>query len=900
MLSLYDGAVQEAQFLHAREAGNAQRSADALFFSIFRKTGGRPVQRSYRMPQLERVVLATHGQDDVYLSQSTFFAFGRKAVNFKQTRAAWVDLDIYNQGRTLDGAMVNQIIAHAQTIGIPVPTSIISSGRGCYLKWFFQTPVTQQQLPVWNLLQSTLTAAFSGLAADFKSRDIARVFRLIDSKNSKSGEKVAVVEGSGVLHDFAGFCASVEALRADLITQVAPSRAISTLKRLVRPLASLTLGVERGNADALALYAEMNQPIMMKSMSIQSLNWMRFCDLRDVYASRGGIPVGERDQAMFWMLNFLSQAGVVRAQNWNAEIVELLKAFPAGTTFDPLNDGSMNTLLNRLKDKEAGRKIVWRGREIDPLYRPSNEFLIETFAIKNEEMSGLSTIISPLEKRSRVDAKNEGRDERRSQRVQWRQEVLEVFNASKQTSEEAQGKTLKISSLARYLGVERTRISRYWLQLSNSDKAVFRSNKPCKAMPLICVKSDPVPPPVIALSIDQARTVAKQAQLAEMHARKAQKAADAMALERKMLDVRNAWARRKLAALTHIQSDSSSEASLQDESISPRYSTLNGDDPMSTESLRKRMALYQAASEKKPATSGVIKASAPSASGAASIDPSSSPELSELPGTTQSGIDDPTVEAHAASDVQALASSSGEEPTNQQASTPVTSNIRQRLAAASSAKNLRQEALKSAPKVPEPLKPGDKLEYEIGRPLVDEGPRVPRNYPAADVWPSDAIPPGSRYSAAEWAAARTDEQGRAYGVVEMQTGTSSWLAQYLKPEIVETRRVVNGKVVEATERKYPADFQEPGMCEMLGQLFDGCIWLSPRAVNTFPGSAEASVTLTDLPYAVVRSRLDYTDPDRYFKVGTTVTFKFDLDAYMDRQQADAVEKSNASSDAPGC
>ena len=467
-----DSALAEAKLLHGRDDDCVKKASDALYFSIFRQTAGKTSQKSYRMPLLDSVVSATAGQDDTYISQSSFWAGNRKVVSFKQTRAAWVDLDLYNIGRKINSAMVAEILLHSEQLGIPAPTAIISSGRGCYLKWIFEVPVTQTQLPVWQLLQATLTTAFSSLAADFKARDASRVFRLLQTRNSKSGALVSAIDGSGKLHDFGAFCVAVQSLRGDLLIEQTHENKISTAKTgmLTQVLVD---SARRGDPEALMLYGELRKPIMVAGMSAQSLNWARFCDLRDLFANRGGVKVGERDVALFWMLNSLAQAQVVRSADWNVEIEQLLQAFPDRTSFKPVEDGSMSSLLNRLKDKENGKRHKWRGMEICPMYTPSNDFLIDAFSISSDEMAGLSTIISQEEKRKRVDAKNDGRSQARNERLRWRDDVQEVFCAkAAQTLAGESVPRINLSKLALAVGAERSRVSRFWTQLQKNSHSL--------------------------------------------------------------------------------------------------------------------------------------------------------------------------------------------------------------------------------------------------------------------------------------------------------------------------------------------------------------------------------------------------------------------------------------------
>lgn len=632
-MQIYDSAIAEAQLLHSREPGCPQRASDALSFSIFRKTGGRPSQRSYRLSQLETVVAATAGADDTYLSQSSFYGFGRQLVNFKQTRSAWVDLDLYNIDRTLDAATVNDIFKHGESLGIPPPTVVISSGRGCNLKWLFEVPVNQTQLLVWQALQATLTAAYSSLAADFKARDASRVFRLLDTKNSKSGQTVKVIDGCYKLYDFGQLCTAVESLRSDLLIDGADrlEKRIATLSDRAPILQSSLSSAQRGNAQELVLYSELNHPIMMEARSERSLNFARFCDLRDLFVARGGIAVGERDQALLWMLNFLAHAGVINSLNWEKEMCELLRAFPQRESFDPLKDGSMGTLFQRLKDKESNKKYKFRGVDVDPLYRASNDFLIKTFGIKPFEMSSLSTIISLDEKRRRVDVKHEGRAQRRDARNSWRFEVQAVYAALTPpaitliTSDPAAHSTsinpfadsptsvidavstgvvsqgisgkpgaINVSALAGRLGVERTRVSRYLAmlqrQIPDEVKKAARKKTPnyvqkdAQGLANDCVEQS-VPDASVELQETEAQRVlraqrmfeaSRLAKIARQQAVAAREAAQRLAIQGRITQIQERWALKKVLDVIEPQEFAATEeATMASDNLFKKMALLN-------------------------------------------------------------------------------------------------------------------------------------------------------------------------------------------------------------------------------------------------------------------------------------------------------------------------------------
>ena len=844
---IYDSAVSEARILHGRNEGCQDRSSDALYFSIFRKTGGRPSQRSYRMPRLDDVVQATVGQHDVYLSQSSFGAANRRASSFEQTRSAWVDLDIYNIDRVLDVGMVNQILAHGQALGIPTPTAIISSGRGCYLKWAFKVPVSRAQLPVWNSLQATLFAAYASLAADHKARDASRVFRLIESVNSKSGAAVEQVEGCGQAYDFGAFCIAVEALRVDLLAETTKDR----VNNLTRKKAELSKGVHdlrnaglRGDAAALALYADLNEPIMMKGFTARSLNWARFCDLKDLYAARGGIPVGQRDLAMFWMLNFLSHSGVVRASQWNQEMTSLLKAFPSRATFDPLADGSMASLLKRARHNEAGFKYIWRGQEVSPLYRPSNQHLIEAFEIEQGEMSKLSTIIDATQKRNRQDVKAPGRQERREARVTWRKEVLDVFVGQQSALQRQElPEPINMTALAKYVGTDRSALSRYWSELKRSNGKLLTACEKKR------IRQESVgrhallagTPLKAKQTYDEMKVALELSSAAALAAEHAASQLLSLKIEAQLQRAQETWARRKLSVLIK-------QPNLKDETM-----------PVTPE-LAKRLQLLNTA---KAAVGGgtTPKRLAPQ--------PLLSPSMVV--------VKDESVVAVAVALAEVALGSEPSQPLVLPERPSGSGSLIASGAALSASERLSRLATRrSSGGSPESIGPPmAEAMTEKALPLAPlfvGGPNAPGGFPDKAAWPSDVVAPGSRYTQAAWdAAAQPDaDSATGYAVIEFQSATSSWLMQFMKPERIEINTVINGAVVKNSKLKYPENFKEkftnPVMGQLVNQLFDRCVFVNDQAACDFPSAVDETSFFGGVHYRVLRPRSNYLNEQYFFSL----------------------------------
>lgn len=444
MLLEIDTGVKEAQLLHPGQFG---------YFALFRKPQsghGRPSQRMYQMAQLEAVVQAMQRQPDAYLSQASFVTRSRRETFLHEIRSVFVDLDCYNLGLEPDEHFLAKVIEQAELVGIPAPSYVVRSGRGVYAKWLFSHPVSASHLPSWKALQASILGVYRRLGADLKVRDSSRVLRIIGSTNSKSpGSTVEAIYNSGELFDFDALCAQVAKVdlsRFGLADEAAIERTLARIKKAVHE------GVEvsaEAAIEHLTFYAQTREPILLARHTAQGLNWRRFLDMRDLAQKRGGIHKGSRDMFMFWMMSFLAHSEIVTVENFFDEAKELSRAM-SSDGFDPISDGSLRTLAHKVAQRRAGLKVEFRGAKFDPVYTPSNEYLIDVLNITDEEMRSLRTIISTQEKLRRADEKVLGRAERRQARIQWRVQAMAMI---------AEG-ALSQAEIAAKVGVSRTQISR--------------------------------------------------------------------------------------------------------------------------------------------------------------------------------------------------------------------------------------------------------------------------------------------------------------------------------------------------------------------------------------------------------------------------------------------------------
>lgn len=446
-------AVDEARAVHHHGEG---------WFALFRKDPlvARSRQQMFRMEQLEDVVGAIGSDADTYISQGSFVRRSRKANALGQIGCAFVDVDCYNLGIVPDEHLVRDIMLEAAEVGLPLPSYVAYSGRGIYLKWLFHRPVPAAQLHRWQALQSVLVPLYKSIGADASVRDAARVLRVMGSTNSATGQRVYVLWNGGTRHDFDELCAAAAAVDIEPL-QLDSALQASTIERRIRKLTLLDPTTEKQREEQnRASIAHMNdfatkrEPFMLQGISKQSLNWRRFIDLRDLVIMRGGLKRGSRDVTLFWMGVFLAHSGIVTAENFAEEMADLADAFP-GADFRPMSDGSLGTLLARIRQHGRGERVRFRGTSYSPIYTPTNTHLINLFEIELSEQRGLCTVIGEEEKRRRSDLKCAGRSERRERRIEWRTQACSLAAEAW-----ARGCKPSASEIAAEVGVHKSQVSR--------------------------------------------------------------------------------------------------------------------------------------------------------------------------------------------------------------------------------------------------------------------------------------------------------------------------------------------------------------------------------------------------------------------------------------------------------
>jgi len=351
---------------------------------------------------------------------------------------SYLDIDYYKI-RELSIMSIDQviwqIIDHGRDQHIPDPSVIMSSGRGLYLKWYYET--TQPgylMMPRWDKLQHRLWEIYKDFGADRHAIDAARVLRVENTLNLKSGTPCRVIWPDGPEIRKYGF--------EFLFREVMPVEREALRQRRKERLQNRKVQTAK------------EEPIRQRGLVYKSsdeLNWLRLEDLRKLVAIRGPVPIGQRDTFLFLAVCF--SCWTLGFKGLQEEIAGLAQEFCPSLSLKEARTYA-GSAIRRWKQSKQGEKIEYKGKLRDPRYIYKNSTLIELLEITEEEQKYMRVIISKEEVRRRRRVKDE--QVRRAAGKQIRVDYLSGAARRQIEIEQRLRRGYKASVIAKELGIHRS------------------------------------------------------------------------------------------------------------------------------------------------------------------------------------------------------------------------------------------------------------------------------------------------------------------------------------------------------------------------------------------------------------------------------------------------------------
>jgi len=364
---------QHGELLHAGGQGTV---------AISQKAERRWKQSVYPVEVALALLDHYRGQDDVFLSTQRFR--GRRRISeLLSMGAMFADLDYYGRPelagkeprRVLDLALGTLSMA-----GVPAPSIAIGSGRGMYLVWL-HSPIPRAALPRWRACQERLQAVLAPLGADPKSRDAARVLRVIGTRHRRAGVEV---EALTTTRGARSFDELADAILPYTRAELHDLRVQKALRKAQKPL---------WTPPKEFTQASLWEARLSDLQALRELRWFGepMPDFRDRWLFLAGA-------AMSW----ISPPEVLRRELH--ALAEEVGGWTPGHT-----DSKMHAIFRTAREHQEGKRVEWDGVKLSPRYKFRNQTILDWLEVTPEEERRLKTIISDEERRRRDRERDEKR-----------------------------------------------------------------------------------------------------------------------------------------------------------------------------------------------------------------------------------------------------------------------------------------------------------------------------------------------------------------------------------------------------------------------------------------------------------------------------------------------------------
>jgi DNA-binding CsgD family transcriptional regulator len=409
------------------------------FFTINVLKGSRLRQMVCPLRRLADLVTAAAGSRDTYISQGIFAEPFRQVVHLAYATHAAVDLDTYNSPALLGLGttdIVSMLLEHCYNNAIPLPSIILSSGRGYYAKWFWTEPIPRSEAGTATKVNRALVRGLAAFRADRAAVDMARVLRICRTINSKNERPVEIVYLAGTQDEPLTY--RFDAFAAGLL-----------------PVMEEEIAAPPGHHHKRGVYpaAGQNRPARWGR---ESWHWSVLEDIRALAAlryARGIVPVGHR--TVFAHLAACQLAHVVPVAALGREVRAITSTFLPSDFVASELPRTIATLMERL----GGELVTFNGRKNQtPVYGYSKSRMMELLRVEPAEEREMRALISEGEKGRRHEVKRVAR--RRAEGVIKRSEYEAAAAARRGQVTELRGQGMSLRAIGRELGISPMEVHR--------------------------------------------------------------------------------------------------------------------------------------------------------------------------------------------------------------------------------------------------------------------------------------------------------------------------------------------------------------------------------------------------------------------------------------------------------
>ena len=331
------------------------------------------------------IKLLNSNMSDIYHSNNSFYKPQRGEATLFNLNALYIDIDGHGDSDSLID--YNRIHEYLKVVffnrKIPLPTFVVGTGRGLHLYWKIETAPRDAKY-LFKMIQISLAEVlaeinkFDGrLNVDMScANDVARVFRVPNTLNSKSQTYAQILEANNV-------CYTMSDIRDKYFRHL-----YSDSDRLLKK--------SKNNVIANRFFNKLN------------LQQSRIDDLLKLLEMRAGDMLGYRDK-------FLFVYGWTVVDKRASEEIFIRELIAVNELFkDPLTHAEISNkarqIYKKYKSKVLKKDNPTQFYEYFDVYIFRNETIIKYLDITEQEQKSLKTIIAKREKYDRNNARRTPRN----------------------------------------------------------------------------------------------------------------------------------------------------------------------------------------------------------------------------------------------------------------------------------------------------------------------------------------------------------------------------------------------------------------------------------------------------------------------------------------------------------
>lgn len=402
------------------------------------KTVGSLNQKMYPIQIMHKILEQGDFSTDYdwYLSQNIFgYLFNRKVTNLYSISCCFLDIDVYrtNYSKHSEQQFIGLIHDYCEDTLTPLPSVIMSSGRGYYLKWYFTHNIPKQALIRWNNVQKELAIKFTDFGADLKALDASRILRIngtINTKNNKPCRAIWINEKDDGVETYDFDCLADEVLPYTREQVREYKKQIQQRDKGLKPTNRFIRSGKVRNQHYQNLIAS----------PFYEFAWKRYNDIIKLCQIRGSITEGHRMISLVIAMSDLCQSNQIKLSNFDSHVTSV--AHSIDSNWDDYRINELSSVKQRFQTQNP--------------YQYSNERIINELNITEKEQRQLDVLIDNTEKNRRRKIKRQTQEGRlpRSEYVATaennRRKALDLF---------CKGYTQK--QIADELGIGQQSVSRY-------------------------------------------------------------------------------------------------------------------------------------------------------------------------------------------------------------------------------------------------------------------------------------------------------------------------------------------------------------------------------------------------------------------------------------------------------